>query len=161
MSLPLLACHNIRLSHNEAQIILVNLCNSFTIFLFKILDKTGLLFVFQDASSDCPLHYCLVEKRRLLLILFYVLEHFNPFKPDVLIYPYQWKEPISNFRGVGWYFSFSPTLYRTSCKQTVKTMIRRPILRHLIWVCTVCLCPIKRTPGLYGLKQWLHIHTVN
>ena len=31
-------------------------------------------------------------------------------------------------------------------------MIRRRILWRLIWVCTVCLCPTKRTLGLYGLK---------
>ena len=24
------------------------------------------------------------------------------------------------------------------------------VLRHHIWVCSVCLCPIKRTPGVYG-----------
>ena len=27
-------------------------------------------------------------------------------------------------------------------------------LRHLIWVCTVCLCPIKRMQCLYGLKDY-------
>ena len=32
-------------------------------------------------------------------------------------------------------------------KQTVETLIRR-----LIWVCTVCICPTKRTLGLYGLN---------
>ena len=32
------------------------------------------------------------------------------------------------------------------CKQNVETLIRR-----LIWVCTVCPCPTKRTLGLYGL----------
>ena len=29
--------------------------------------------------------------------------------------------------------------------------IRRRILRRLIWLCTVCRYPIKRTPGLNGL----------
>ena len=38
------------------------------------------------------------------------------------------------------------------CKQTVETLIRRHVLRLLIWLCTVCLCPTKRTLGLYGLK---------
>ena len=41
---------------------------------------------------------------------------------------------------------------RNSCKQTVKTLIRRRILRRLIWVCTVWLGPKIGTPGLYGLK---------
>ena len=41
---------------------------------------------------------------------------------------------------------------RAYCKQTVGTLIRRCILLHLIWVCTVCLCPTKRMLGLYGLN---------
>ena len=27
----------------------------------------------------------------------------------------------------------------------------RRVLRRYIWGCSVCICPIKRTPGLYGL----------
>ena len=36
----------------------------------------------------------------------------------------------------------------------MKTLIRRGILWRLIWVCTVCLCPTKRTLDLYmyGLR---------
>ena len=30
------------------------------------------------------------------------------------------------------------------CKQTVETLIRHQILWHLIWVCTICLCPTKK-----------------
>ena len=30
-------------------------------------------------------------------------------------------------------------------------LIRHLVLRRLIWVCAVCLCPTKRTLGLYGL----------
>ena len=37
------------------------------------------------------------------------------------------------------------------CKQTVEALVRLRILRRLIWVCTVCLCPTKRTLRLYGL----------
>ena len=40
---------------------------------------------------------------------------------------------------------------RIFCKQTVGTLIRRSVLRRLIWVCNVCLCPTKKTLGLYGL----------
>ena len=35
----------------------------------------------------------------------------------------------------------------------METLIRRRILQRLIWFCTVCLCPTKRTPGLYGLSN--------
>ena len=45
------------------------------------------------------------------------------------------------------------------------TLIRRRVLRRLIWVCTVCLCPIKRALGLYGLiviieaiySRWIYL----
>ena len=43
-------------------------------------------------------------------------------------------------------------IYRNSCKQTVKTLIRP---RVLIWVCTVCICPKNVTVGLYGLIKHL------
>ena len=33
----------------------------------------------------------------------------------------------------------------------MKTLIRRRVLRRLIWVCTVCLCPKNGTLGFYGL----------
>ena len=40
----------------------------------------------------------------------------------------------------------------------MENLIRCSILWHLIWVCTVCLCPTKRTLGLYGLivaRRWV------
>ena len=43
---------------------------------------------------------------------------------------------------------FSLNFNRGFCKQTVKFLI---IMRCLIWICTVCLCPTKRTLGLYGI----------
>ena len=36
-------------------------------------------------------------------------------------------------------------------KQTVETLIRRRIVRRLVWVSTVCIWPAKRTLGL----KWL------
>ena len=38
-------------------------------------------------------------------------------------------------------------------KQTVDTLIRRHVLWCLVCVCTHCLCPTRRTPGLYGLSE--------
>ena len=35
--------------------------------------------------------------------------------------------------------------------QTVENLIRRRVGRRLIWFCTVCRCPTKKTFGLYGL----------
>ena len=33
----------------------------------------------------------------------------------------------------------------------MKTLIRRRMMRRLIWVCTVCLCPTRGASGLFGL----------
>ena len=57
--------------------------------------------------------------------------------------------PFSNFRGVGCYIS--PHFLRIFYKQTVKIIIRHRIMQCLISICTVCLCPIKRTLCLDGL----------
>ena len=37
---------------------------------------------------------------------------------------------------------------RTFCELTVETLIRRRVLRRLIWVCAVCLCPTKKNASL-------------
>ena len=37
--------------------------------------------------------------------------------------------------------------------QTVETLIRRRVLRRLIWVCTVCQLPFQGSPVYNGLKQ--------
>ena len=66
---------------------------------------------------------------------------------------YQLDRSISVLRVVallGGIFYFHSNSNRTFCKQTVETLIRRRILCQ-IWVSTVCLCPTKRTLGLYGL----------
>ena len=53
---------------------------------------------------------------------------------------------------LGGSFHFYSNFKSIFCKQTVKTLIRRSILLCLISLCTVCLCPTKRTQGLYGLS---------
>ena len=77
---------------------------------------------------------------------------FNPFMPNGISHRYQLEQSISVLRGVTWYFSFFIQVNRKLCKQTVETLIRRRILWHLVWVCTICLYPTKRTLGIYGLK---------
>ena len=53
---------------------------------------------------------------------------------------------------LGGIFHLISNFNRKFCKQTVETLIRRRVLRRLIWVSTVCLCPTKRTLGLNGLR---------
>ena len=66
--------------------------------------------------------------------------------PSIL---YQLEGSISIFRGV--WCTFFITFDRNSCKQTVETLIICRVLRRLIWVCTVCLCPKNGTLGYYWL----------
>ena len=62
---------------------------------------------------------------------------------NIRSYPYNLDESTFIFRGIGSDISF---LFHFSMK------------RH-IWGYSVCLCPIKKTPGLYGIefKQILYI----
>ena len=62
---------------------------------------------------------------------------FNPFKLNGFSHSYQLDQCISFLR---WWFFFWK-LDSTSLKQTW----------HLVWVCSVCLCPTKRTICLCGL----------
>ena len=48
------------------------------------------------------------------------------------------------------FFSFSFNSNRAFCKKS-KTLISYHVLQHLTWVCTVCLCRIKKMLGLYAL----------
>ena len=79
--------------------------------------------------------------------------------PNVFPQSYQTDQSISVLRVVGWYFSFYSDFKRNFCKQTVENLIRRRILRRLIWFCTVWRCPTKRTPGFYGLTHWYETYT--
>ena len=76
---------------------------------------------------------------------------FKPFMPNVISNLYQLDESISIFRIVGWYFSFYSSFKRNFCKQTVENLTRCHVLLRLIWFCTVCRYPTKKTQGLYGL----------
>ena len=59
--------------------------------------------------------------------------------------------PLSSSWLLGIVFHSYSNFNRTSCKQTVEILIRHCSLWRLILVCTMCLCPTKRTLGQYGL----------
>ena len=79
----------------------------------------------------------------------FVLTHICLVDPSILI---NWTSPFPNLGVSDVLFHLYSILNRYSCQQTVKTLIRRRILRRLIWVCIVCLCPKNGTLGLYALK---------
>ena len=69
------------------------------------------------------------------LLPFFANMGFNPLQS---IY---WKSPISIFRYVRLWDLYIPREKWLNYLQTVETLIRCRILRHLIWVCTVCQLP--------------------
>ena len=59
---------------------------------------------------------------------------------------------------VGWYFHFYSNFSRIFFMQTVDTLIRRRVLRRLIWVCTVSICPTKVQVGVSSQNfNFIHI----
>ena len=87
----------------------------------------------------------------------------SPFS-DPLNHRYQLEQSISVFMSVKWYFfsfffffffffasNFTGNI--TFLKQTEETLIRRRIVRCLIRVTTVCLCPIKKDAMLKLVKR--------
>ena len=77
---------------------------------------------------------------------------FNPFMPNGISHRYQLLHSISVLRDVRWYFHLYSSFNTKLCKQTGETLIRRRILWHLIWICTIYLCPAERKLRIYGLK---------
>ena len=57
--------------------------------------------------------------------------------------------PFRSLGLLGGIFHFYSNLKINVCMQTVENLIRRRVLWRLIWFCTVCRCPTKRTLGLY------------
>ena len=76
-----------------------------------------------------------------------VLALLKCFNPDI-----NWTSPFPILGLLGGIFHFYSSLNRNVCKHTVETLIRHRVLGHLSWFCTICRCPTKRTPGLYGLN---------
>ena len=70
-------------------------------------------------------HYCI-----------HVLTHICQVDPSILI---NWKSPFRILGVSDVLLHFYSISNRNPCKQTVKTLMRRRVLRRLIWVCTVCL----------------------
>ena len=100
-------------------------------------------FVASDLGLHCLLWSHVVKARH---------KWVNPHLPSGLLHPYQLDESISNFRG-GWGTFFIFILFLIEIP--VSKQWRSCVLRRLIWVCTVCLCPQNWTLGLYGLRSTL------
>ena len=95
-----------------------------------------------------------IMKLKILLLLNcespkYILLNFFPsgYFPILI----NWMSPFPILGVLAGIFHFYSNFNGTFCKQTVETLIRCHVLRHLIWVYTVCLCPTKWTLG----KIWL------
>ena len=78
--------------------------------------------------------------------------------PNGIAQSYQLDQSISVLRVAGGIFRLYSYFDRKYVsKQWRETLIRRGVLRRLIWVCTVCLCPIKRAYDLHS-HGFSHTH---
>ena len=83
--------------------------------------------------------------------------------PERLTLDAEWNFPLlsigpNHFRFNGCWvlvFIFIQIFDKAFSKQTVNTLIRRRVLRCLIWVSIIYISPIKRTLGLNGLMPKL------
>ena len=64
-----------------------------------------------------------------------------------------WTCPFPFLGLLGGVFHCYSNLDRAIYKQTVETLIRRLVLRHLIWVCTVRLFTTKRMLAIIWVKR--------
>ena len=74
-------------------------------------------------------------------IFFYDFPSINPYMPSERYYPYLVEKNICHLRVVWCTFYFYVVFNKSCCTQTEQTLIRRRVLRRLIWVRTVYLCP--------------------
>ena len=81
--------------------------------------------------------------------LAYLFTHLCRMYLPILI---NWTGQFPILELLGGIFHFNSNIKRNFSEQTVENLIRRRVLRSLIWFCAVCWCPRKRTLGLYGLR---------
>ena len=77
------------------------------------------------------------------------LTHLRGMEFPILLH---WTSPIPFLELMGGIFHFYSNFKRNFWKPTVENLIRRRALWSLIWLCTACRGPTKRTLGLNGLK---------
>ena len=77
---------------------------------------------------------------------------FNPLYTEQTLPHYILEESNFNFRYIRRWDLHIPREKWINYLQTVETLIRRRILRHLIWVCTDCQLPFYGSPDYNGLS---------
>ena len=130
----------------------------------RMLQESILQYVRPSLSYHLPLRplFCIFLSGRLRQVLLYsyfiipkkiicrILTHLSLIEFPTLI---NWTSPILFLGLLVDILHFYSNFDRTFCKLTMENLIRCRMLRHLIWLCTVCQCPTKRTLGLYGLSS--------
>ena len=88
----------------------------------------------------------------------------NPLYTKKTLPHYILEESNFNFRYVRLWDLHIPREKWLNCLQTVEILIRlirRRILRRLIWVCTVCQLPFYRSPDYNGLRHFLELKSID
>ena len=73
-----------------------------------------------------------------------ILTNLSRMEVPILI---NWTNPFPLCVLFGGIFHLYSNFDKTFCKQTMETLIRRRVMRCLIWACTNGPCPTKRTLG--------------
>ena len=93
--------------------------------------------------------------------LAYLEQQLNPLYTEQIHPHYILEESNFNFRYIWLSDLHIPREKWLNYLQTVETLIRRRILRRLIWVCTVWQLPFYGSPDYNGLKVSLFYWSVN
>ena len=94
------------------------------------------------------LAFCFGPVLVLIVMTYLLLTHCILNRLSHTVY---WKSPISNLGTPGYEILREKWL---NYLQTVETLIRRHILRRLIWVCTVCQLPFYGSPDYNGFYMF-------
>ena len=104
--------------------------------------------IYSSRSSSFFTNLCLIEPSVSgKSYSTWLLSHCILNRPSHSIY----EESNFNFRYVRLWDLHIPTEKWLNYLQTVETLIRRRVLRRLIWVCTVCQLPFYGSPDYNGL----------
>ena len=107
----------------------------------------SLTFCMGSSEQACLLAYPISSKTSWAGLYILQMSFLNPFMPNVFLSPF----PILGL--LGDILHFYSNFKRNFCLQTVENLIRRHVLRHLIWFCTVYRCPTKKDARLIWVKQ--------
>ena len=96
-----------------------------------------------------PMQACTIEQSCNIIHYYNLFIHLSRMEFTTLI---NWTSLLP-FQGLLDDFFFKPNFNRAFRKQIVETLVKRRVMRRLIFVCTIFICPTKRMLCLYWLTM--------